>query len=382
MTIEQCRWRGAALALVMLAAAALPTVPARAAGAETEGLSAATSAHLKTVLAQSTSEPQFNAPGPAIDPASLKGKLIFTIPLSTAIPFCAVLDRQMAAFAKKLGIRTEFWQNDAKLDQWVQGFTAAAAHKAALINVSCGLDPAVISPQIRQAIAAGTPVVAGHNYVLGQKTLPGLAGIVYGNYLAAARLETDWVILQTAGHADALVITSPSTANSPYIMKAIADEFHHYCPDCRYRSLGVNAADWPTKIRPQVQSAILADPHLDYVIPIYDAMVPFVVPAIIADGETSRVKVASFNATPAVLDMIRTGDVVTFDSGEDTTWLAGAILDQDLRVLLGKPLVPDYVAGIRAFTKANVAATGVPAEWGKGYGTSALSGYAQLWGEK
>ena len=35
--------------------------------------------------------------------------------------------------------------------------------------------------------------------------------------------------------------------------------FKKYCPDCKVRVSGVNAADWATKIGPTVQSAILAD---------------------------------------------------------------------------------------------------------------------------
>src|SRR6185437_3711595 len=97
---------------------------------------------------------------------------------------------------------------------------------------------------------------------------------------------------------------------------------------------------------------------------------------------SGRVKISTFNATPAVLDMMRTGDIVTFDSGEDTTWLAGAILDQDMRVLLKQPLIKDYAAGIRAFTKSDVAAAGVPAKFGVGYGDRALNGYPALWGVK
>jgi len=346
------------------------------------GLAPEAQAALEKLLAGSTGESKFPAPGPAIDPSSLKGKLIFTIPTSTAIPFCDVVDKQMDEFAKRLGIRHEVWQTTAQLGQWVQGFTTAIAHKADLINVACGLDPATVAPQIREARSKGIPVVAAHTYAFGQTTLEDLSGIVYGAYIHAAELETAWVILQTKGKANVLVITAPSTANSPFIEKAITGMFAKYCPDCKVRVAGVNAADWATKVGPTVQSAILADRELNYVIPIYDGMVQFAVPAIITTGASDRVKIASFNATPAVLDMIRTGDIVTFDSGEDTTWLAGAILDQDMRVLLNKPLIPEYAAGIRAFSKTDVEAAGVPAKFGVGYGDGAQKGYEALWGLK
>ena len=343
-------------------------------------LSKATAAALDHALDAAMEPSHFVPPGPPISAAPLKGKLIFTIPVSSAIPFCSVVDQQMAGFAKRLGLRFEAWENNAQLAQWAQGFTTAGQHKAALVNVFCGLDPATVAPQVRQTLAAHIPVVAAHTYAQGQPPLPGLSGIVYGAYIPAAKLEAKWVIRRTEGNADVLVITAPGTANSPFIQKAITAQFARYCKGCKLRFVGVNPPDWATKIGPQVQSAILAHPKLNYVIPIYDGMVQFVMPAIISTGAGARVKIASFNATPAVLDMIRTGNIVTFDVGEDTTWLAGAIIDQDLRVLLHKKLIPDYVAGLRIFTKADVTAAGVPAKLGQGYGASAAAGYAKLWG--
>ena len=369
------RWVVRFVAVGLLAALCGLPRPAAAAGLPQD-----VAAKLGQRLAAAAALPHFTPPGPPLDPAPLKGKLVFTIPTSTAIPFCSVVDQQMAGFAARLGLRFEAWQNNAQIAQWAQGFTAALDHKAALINVACGLDPATVAPQIRQALGQHVPVVAAHTYAPGQPQLAGLTAIVYGAYLPAAKLEAEWIIRRTNGAADVLVITSPSTANSPYIQKEIAGQFAKYCPACKLRYIGVNAPDWPTKIGPQVQSAIVADPHLNYVLPIYDGMVQFVVPAIVGTGAGGRVKVASFNATPAVLDMIRTGNIVTFDIGEDTTWLAGAILDQDMRVLLGQKPIANYQAGLRAFTKANVAQAGVPAKFGTGYGNSAANGYAKLWG--
>jgi ribose transport system substrate-binding protein len=372
-------WLRLVFAIALFAGASGLGGTARAADA---GLTPAARAELEALLSASTGETRFIPPGPPIDASSLKGKLIFTIPLSSAIPFCDVVDRQMDEFAQRLGMKHEAWQTAAQIGQWVQGFTTAIAHKADLINVACGLDPATVAPQIRDALSKGIPVVAAHTYALGQTALEDLSGVVYGAYIHAAELETAWVILKTEGKANVLLITAPSVANSPFIEKAITGMFTKYCPGCKLRVSGVNAADWATKVGPAVQSAILADRALDYVIPIYDGMVQFAVPAVITTGSSGRVKISTFNATPAVLDMMRTGDIVTFDSGEDTTWLAGAILDQDMRVLLKKPLIKDYAAGIRAFTKSDAAAAGVPAKFGVGYGDSALKGYEALWGLK
>jgi ribose transport system substrate-binding protein len=377
--LEYRRWLCLAFATALFAGA---IGFGKAAQAADTGLTPAARAALEALLSASTGETHFVPLGPPINVSSLKGKLIFTIPLSSAIPFCDIVDRQMDEFAQRLNLKHEAWQTTAQLGQWVQGFTTAIAHKAGLINVACGLDPATVAPQIREALSKGIPVVAAHTYALGQPALNGLSGIVYGAYIRAAELETAWVILKTDGKANVLVITAPSVANSPFIEKAITGTFTKYCPSCKVRVSGVNPADWATKVGPTVQSAILADRTLDYVIPIYDGMVQFAVPAIITTGASGRVKIASFNATPAVLDMMRTGDIVAFDSGEDTTWLAGAILDQDMRVLLKKPLIKDDAAGIRAFTKSDAGAAGIPAKFGVGYGDSALKGYEALWSLK
>ncbi len=366
-------------ALGLLLGGLLTQAPARAAD---QGLTPAAQAELQAMIDHASSETQFTPPGPAIDPSALKGKLIFTIPSSTSIPFCDTVDKQMDAFAQRLGMRHEVWQTQAQIGQWVQGFSTAFAHKADLINVACGLDPSTVAPQIKEAVARGIPVVAAHTYARGQTPIPELTGVVWGAYVEAAKLEAAWVILQTKGKGNVLVVTAPSTTSSPFIQQAMADMFTKYCPNCKVTYSGVNAADWATKVGPTVQSAILSDRNLDYIIPIYDGMVQFAMPAIITTGSMGRVKVASFNATPAVLDMMRSGNVVTFDPGEDITWLAGAIIDQDMRVLLKQPLIPNYVAGLRGFTKANVAAAGVPAKFGQGYGDGALKGYEALWGLK
>lgn len=352
------------------------------AAAAPQGLSAADISYLKAQIAGRTGHSVFTPPGPAIDPSPLKGKLIFTIPLSTADPWCQVVNKQMAEFSERLGLRFEVWQNTGQLAQWAQGFDTAINHKADLINAVCGLNPATVAPQVQAALKRGIPVVAGHTYAIGQPPLAGLSGIVYGAYIEAARLEADWVSLQTDGKADVLVITSPSTPNSPYIEKTLKDEFAKYCKGCKIRYIGVNVADWGTKIEPQVRNAIIADKKLNYIVPIYDSMAQFVMPAINTTGTTDRVKVASFNALPAMLDMVRTTNNYTFDVGEDTGWLAGAILDQDMRVLLKKPLIKNYSAGLRVFTKENVKDAGVPAKYGQGYGDSAVRGYEKLWGLK
>ena len=77
--------------MLMIGLAAM-CAPAKAADA---GLTPSARSELEALLAASTGETRFTPPGPPVDPSSLKAKLIFTIPTSTTIPFCDVVNKQM-----------------------------------------------------------------------------------------------------------------------------------------------------------------------------------------------------------------------------------------------------------------------------------------------
>lgn len=146
-----------------------------------------------------------------------------------------------------------------------------------------------------------------------------------------------------------------------------------------YASVAV--PDWGTKIGPIVSSTITGNSKLNYVIPIYDGMVQAVIPAIISTGASNRVHVATFNGTPSVLSMIQQHKIVTFDVGEDFPGIARAVLDQDFRVMLGKPPAKHSFAQLHIFSEANVNQAGRPPSYDRGYGSNTARGFAKLWGQ-
>ena len=96
------------------------------------------------------------------------------------------------------------------------------------------------------------------------------------------------------------------------MVAGIREEFSKYCQGCKLTYTDVTIADVATKIQPQVQAALTADPGMNYVIALYDsAEVPFVAAAIRAAGRTGRVKVSTFNGTPEILKMVKQGDIVS-----------------------------------------------------------------------
>jgi ribose transport system substrate-binding protein len=332
-------------------------------------------------LAKYTSVPTFQAPGPSIDISSLKGKTIYSVVQSASNPFLSVTEAAEKKLAESYGINFVEYSTQGTTAEWARGINEAVTAKAAAILVN-GLDPRLVEPQIKAAKAAGIPVVSAQFFDLQQADqIPSyLAGSRSDNFTLAAKLQADWVIKQTDGKADAVVVENEEQLSTLAMIKELKAEFAKNCSGCSIKFINVPSSQWATNIQSQVQSALVSDPNVNYVIPIYDPMTQFVVPAITAAGKTSSVHIATFNGTPAALTMLQNGNVVTMDIGENLDWLAYANLDQLFRAMLGKPLLSDEKTALRVFTKDNVGETGTPPAFNKGFGDSYIAGYEKLWG--
>ena len=127
---------------------------------------------------------------------------------------------------------------------------------------------------------------------------------------------------------------------------------------------------------------MVRDPQLNYVIPIYDSMTQFVVPAITTAGKIGKVHVATFNGTPFVLKYMQEGDIVKMVVGESLEWIGYAFMDSDARLLSGMGLdeIWDAKIPLRVFTKDNVDEAGNPPTVSTGYGDAYIDGFKELWG--
>jgi ribose transport system substrate-binding protein len=353
--------------------AAAPSSTA-AAGSSNPGLAA-----VRARIAHYTQDPSWVPPGPAIDPARLSGKKILVIPSSSAIPFCSDLSTDMASVARPFGVTVTQYANQGEPSQWVAGMDQALSTHVNLVDLTCGLNPSSLGPQIAQLKAAGIDVVSAHAYDPSQQPMAGLSGVVYAQYNLVGQLEADWAILQTSGHGNIFVVSDEGDVSTPPLLAGMRSQFAQYCRSCTISYVYIPIPDWSTKIEPAVAAKISGDPGLDFIIPIGDGMVQYVMPAMVAAGVTSRIQVGSFNATPSVIQTMQSGATVTFDVGEDFPWLLRAILDQDFRVLLHVTPSPSEYAPLRIFTKQNAGDAGHPPSFQNGYGNAASINFATLW---
>jgi ribose transport system substrate-binding protein len=190
----------------------------------------------------------------------------------------------------------------------------------------------------------------------------------------------DWIIAETGGEANALVLSVNETVISPSYVSGFVDEFSELCSGCESRVIDFPIAQIATRGQAQVQTALVADPDINYVVPIYDELfIPSVLAAINTAGVVDRVKIVSSDGTPSSLESIQEGDTVEMDVGFGLDWVAHAVIDQHLRNFAGLEPPNDSKVGVRVFSDANVDEAGVPPVFEKGYGEGYKQGYRELW---
>lgn len=323
--------------------------------------------------------PEFVAPGEAFDAsACMAGNSIFTIPASSAIPFITTIANHKNALAETLGFKHMVWENQGNPTQWIQGIEHAVNNDFDLVSLLAGADPRFFQPQVSTAQTAGVKVVTSHLTGLEQDAPAGVDGATAIDYRKAGELMADWTISRTGGAVNALVVVSNEALSTDSIVSGLTEAFDTRCPDCVYEIVNVPIVDWATRIQPTVAGALQANANLNYVIPIYDSMSTFVTPAIAIAGRGEDVKVATFNGTPFVLDMIRNG-TVEMNIGENLDWIAHAMLDAEMRLLCGQEAIRDSKVPLRVFSAENIGEVGEPADAAMGYGDAYVQGYRGLW---
>jgi len=325
--------------------------------------------------------PAFEAPGPAIDPSSLAGKKVFIIPILSQLPYTIHIIEGLTEALGLFDVEVTTFENQGDPAQWVAGMDQAIAQESDMI-VLLAIDPAFILPQVQAAKDAGIQILAANNFAQGTERPPEVDELVdaYVNmpsHNAAAR-TVDWTIIDSQGAANVLIVTADEIGPSMGIVAAIQNEFAAECPDCTTSTVNVPLVDWATKGQGEVQSALVADPSINYVYPIYDGMSGFAVPGIIGAG--SDAKVVTVDASQFVLQMLQEDDIVVMDQGYNLVGVGWSDADQIFRMLLGDaPVDPEYIIS-RIFDDTNVDETGTPPVANQGYGDAYIDGFKQLWG--
>lgn len=338
-------------------------------------------ARAKENIAKYTAKPEFVAPGEPFDAKTCAaGKKMLSIPNNSGNPFLKGIIDRMKAAGSELGLEVREWENQGQPSQWVQGVELAIREKFDIIDLISGIDPGTIEPQLKAAKEAGVKVMTSHFYDPSFEQNPVVSSSLTIGFGEVGTILADWSTVATEGKANIALIVSRDVPPTIPLVENLEKQLAANCPDCKIvQEINVGVTEWGTKIQPAVQSALLANPDINVIIPIYDSMSQFVVPALRLTGKVGQVKVATFNGTPFVLDYIQQG-IVDMNIGESLDWIAHATIDGHLRDACGLPSptalnVPFYI-----FDKANVAEAGTPAQFDTGYGDTYKAGFRTLWG--
>jgi len=334
----------------------------------------------EALIAKHSQLPTFEAPGPAFDAkACMKDKKMFVIPLTNANPFNAAISQGFVDAAAMVGFELRDWETQMDPAGWIQGINTATAEGFDLIDMQGGLPPEFLVPQITEARAAGVKVTATHNWDATTQQVPDfMDGAANTDYVTVGKIIAAWAMVKTGGKVNALVLGPDEITPTAPLRDAIIGYLKDNCSDCKTQYINVPVNDWATKTQPAVQNALLADPTINYVLPVYDSMSQFIVPAIQIAGSTA--KIVSYNGTPFVLDMMRDGDIVEMNVGESLGWVGMAGTDADMRLLCGLDPVTKLNTPAFIFSDENVATAGNPATFNDGYGDVHRAGFAKLWG--
>ncbi|NKQ51753.1 sugar ABC transporter substrate-binding protein [Amycolatopsis sp. K13G38] len=318
--------------------------------------------------------------GAPIAVGSLRGKTIYSIPIDSKAEFYQAGEAAMKNIAAKAGVNYVTFPSDGTQTSYQQGISQAinAGAGAILLN---GPLPSTLGPQIDAATKAGIPVVPLH---ISDKGSPVSAGVKYEAFApfneAARLMALAATGAQKGAPVHALVIqsseTGPSKGMVDTIQKALTDEAP---AGSDATVINVAVPQWSQQIQGQVQSALLKNPNINAVLPIYDSMSLYAAPGIKQAAANRNVPVYTFNGTPSILAMVQNGQVA-MDVAENPDWVAYVNLDVTFRAMLGAPPVPAESGPVRVIDSSNVADTGNPPASGKGFGDKYAGAFLQLWG--
>jgi ribose transport system substrate-binding protein len=326
------------------------------------------------------------APGPAFNASKAKGKMVWYIPSEYSIPIFHTFVSGMKNALSKVGVSLTVCDGGGSPTQFENCMQEGVAQGAGAI-IYDSLYTNTIATGIASANAHHIPVIMGNDQSPGGPLPQGVQGQVSLEYTLSGRLVSDWIIVNSKGHADVLVTDNTDNPNSASVVfDGYLYQLHHLCPGCKETTKQLLVESWATVLGSLTSSALSSNPSIDYVIPQFDGMTAYMGPAINLLGRQNTVKVCTFNADIQQMQNMAAGQWVYIDVGSNNAYEGWAYADQALRLMTGTAPVASEHVPVRVFTRQNVKKfplTAAATNAGSWYGGTAYQGdYLKLWGVK
>jgi ribose transport system substrate-binding protein len=310
-------------------------------------------AEAKKIVAQYSQPPTWQGPTEPVNVSKLSGKNVVYISVSNGIPVLKYWSDKVKAIAKSVaGVNLDIVDAKGSVDEANKGFQQAIAQKADAV-VLLAFSTKLFAAQIAQAKAAGIKVITAQSGIPG-KVDGGQDAEVSFDYEQVGRLIGDWMVADSNGKGNGLVVSSDDVPASQPQAQATVAEVKRLCPTCDMKIKDVQIPQWEASIPTLFQTTINSDPTRTYILPLYDGQALGGLGAIRTAGAASKVNVGAFNATPGIVEQLKDASSgLKLDVGGQNEWWAYACTDTIFRVLSGTKPVENYHVGLRIFDKAN-----------------------------
>lgn len=310
-----------------------------------------------------------------------KSKRVLIMPCGSSGQGCVDEANEEKRVAEMLGWTVEV--ADGKLDPtvWNQVVKQAADRGVdGIIAVSA--DPNLFGEAMTAVKQKKIPFVLTQQPP-GDKDVKGIGAYVATDPVPGGEAVADWIIADSDGKANVMLLDFPGFAAVQARTKAIANKLKSDCKECVVKTVPVSVQTMSTSLTPLVTSRLQQDPTIGYVWGSDDCCVSFMQQGIQVAGKSSDVKLLSMTGYPDQMSQIKTGEM----AGELATptmyasWLA---VDTLGRLMADEPLEKNFWAvPQRIFTRDNLD-DAPKSVFKKGWNTEAdyESMFKKLWGMK
>lgn len=338
-----------------------------------------TLAELEAQIEDYAAEPEFEPAGDAFSVADLEGKKILSMPVNSQLEGCDRMARQSVEIAESVGIEGTYFQNDGSTTAWAQGMNTAINQGYDGVILVCGINPDEIAPQVEAAREEGIEVVVTHLSDMEDEPNELVSGQTSGQFNLSMRLGIYSAFVENEGRPfDVLMLTSHENPPSHGMEVTVQEEVEQLCGEtCSVQSVNVPMTDYATDLTGAVSSALVANPDIQAVVMAYDAMTPYVIPAV--QSAPQEAHTYAFGADTTFLEMMEDEDSPQrTDMGPNFEWMAYTGMDQLFRAMAGEEAIPaaEAYSPYRLWTPEVIDEL-VPPYYG--FGDSYMWGYRDLW---
>ena len=321
--------------------------------------------------------PHWQTPGAPINMSKLRGKKVWVLTSTLAVPFVADIVKGVQQAAKVAGWHLIVIDGQGDVAKWNNSLAEAVSeHAAAIISVAAS--PVVMKTEMKKAQAAHIPLIDVLTADEASPLVPGTYAHVSISFYRSGELQADYVIAQSKGKANVLIFGDNEFPGEVTRVQGMMHQFHTLCPGCHVTFQDTQVGSLATQLPNLTQSLLRRNPSIRWVLPTYDAQALYIVPAIKQMGLAKTVHVVSSDAVTSNLIWVAHSNVQVADVGEPDVWTGWAAVDEIARAMLHLKPVNENIP-LRMFTRQNLQGVSIGNE-NILFGGTFRSEYLKLWG--